>query len=76
MKKILVLGGGTAGSIVANKLARELRREIALDKIQITLLDKSPTSQNQAGFTFVPFGYLTKQDLFRDKKKMISPRVR
>ena len=29
MKRILILGGGTAGSIVANELARELRAEIA-----------------------------------------------
>jgi sulfide:quinone oxidoreductase len=76
LKKILILGAGTAGSIVANKLARELRREIAQDKIEITILDKDPIAVNRAGFTFVPFGYLTKHDLMRDKRFLISPRVK
>jgi sulfide:quinone oxidoreductase len=40
MKRILILGGGTAGSIVANKLARELRVEIAKDEVDIRILDK------------------------------------
>ena len=38
MKRILILGGGTAGSIVANKLARELRVEIAKDQALTTKL--------------------------------------
>jgi sulfide:quinone oxidoreductase len=58
MKKILILGGGTAGLIVANKLARELRNKIAKDQVEIIILDKSNTAINKAGFTFVPFGYL------------------
>ena len=76
MKKILILGGGTAGLIVANKLARELRKEIAKDEIEIIILDKSNTAINKAGFTFVPFGYLTEQDLLRDKKSLVSPRIK
>ena len=30
--KLLILGAGATGSIVANKVSRELRREIAKDK--------------------------------------------
>jgi len=40
MKQVLILGGGAGGAIVANKLARELRREIARDEVSITVLDK------------------------------------
>jgi len=36
-QKILILGAGAAGSIAANKLARELRREIAEEKITINI---------------------------------------
>ena len=75
MKRILIAGAGTAGSIVANKLARELRRNIAKDRVKVTLLDRDRMAINRAGFTFVPFGYLTKEDLVRDKKSLISPRV-
>jgi sulfide:quinone oxidoreductase len=51
MKRILILGAGTAGSIVANKLARELRVEIAKDEVDIRILDKDRTAINMAGLT-------------------------
>lgn len=76
MKKILILGGGTGGLIVGNKLARELRNEIAKDQVEILILDKSEMAVNKAGFTFVPFGYLTEQDLIRNKKSLVSPRIK
>ena len=75
MKRILIAGAGTAGCIIANKLARELRRDIARDNINIILLDRDRIATNRAGFTFVPFDYLTREDLTRDKKSLISPRV-
>lgn len=76
MKKVVIIGASTTGAIIANKLARELRREIARGNLKITALDKnSCCSVNQAGFTFVPFGYFTPEDLVRPIKKVISPRV-
>jgi len=75
-KKILILGAGAAGTIVANKLARDLRREIARDEVEITILDKSDMNINQAGFTFVPFGFYTPDDIRRPRRKLISPRVK
>lgn len=75
MKRILILGGGVVGSIAANKLARELRREIARGEIEITLLDKSVTSVNKAGFTFIPFGLYNKGDVVKERRLVISPRV-
>ncbi|MEM4536557.1 MAG: tryptophan 7-halogenase, partial [Nitrososphaerota archaeon] len=38
MKKILVVGGGTGGTIVANVLARKLSRKEA----EITVVSESP----------------------------------
>ncbi|RLG60272.1 NAD(P)/FAD-dependent oxidoreductase [Candidatus Geothermarchaeota archaeon] len=75
-KKVLILGAGACGSIVANKLARELRREIAKGEIEITLLDRDEISVNQAGFTFVPYGLYTKEDIMKPRRKFISPRVK
>lgn len=75
MKSVLILGAGTAGMIVANKLARELRREIARGEVAITALDRSVTSTNPGGLTFIPFGLLTGADITAQKSKLISPRV-
>jgi len=48
-KQILILGAGVAGSIVANKVSRELRREIARGKLEVTVLDKDDVNTNQGG---------------------------
>ena len=67
--RVLVLGAGAAGTVVANKLAREFRQEIAKDEVEITILDKNDMNINQGGFTFVPFGLYTPEDISRPRKK-------
>jgi len=74
-KNLLILGAGAAGSIVANKVTRELRREIAESKYSVTILDKSDTAYNPAGYTFMPFHLLSPEDISRPMKKVISPRA-
>jgi len=41
MKKIAVVGGNFSGIVVANKLARRLRWEIAKGDVEIALFDRS-----------------------------------
>lgn len=65
-----------AGSIAANKLARELRWEISEDKLEVTILDKDEVNVNQGGFTFIPFGLYTPEDITCSRHKLISPRVK
>jgi sulfide:quinone oxidoreductase len=76
IKRVLILGAGAAGTIVANKLARELRREIAKGEVEVTILDKNTVNTNQAGFTFIPFGLYTPGDITMPRWKLISPRVK
>ena len=73
--KLLVLGAGATGSIVANKVSRELRREIARGKYEITVLDKEKINKNPAGYTFIPFHLLSQEDITRPMNMVISPRV-
>jgi sulfide:quinone oxidoreductase len=75
-KKILILGAGAAGMIASNKLARELRKEIAKDEVEVTVLDKESININQGGFTFIPFEFYTVDDITRSKTKLISPRIK
>jgi sulfide:quinone oxidoreductase len=74
-KKLLILGAGAAGSIVANKVTKELRREIAKGDYSVTVLDKSEIAFNPAGYTFLPFHLLAPEDIQRPMKKVISPRA-
>ena len=52
MKKLLVLGAGTAGTMVVNKLRSRLRA----DDWQITIVDASSEHHYQPGYLFIPFG--------------------
>lgn len=62
--------------MVANKLARELRREIAKGEVEVTVLDKDNRNVNPAGFTFLPFGFYTELDIVRARSSLLSPRVK
>lgn len=73
---LLILGAGATGSIVANKVTRELRNEIAKDNYSVTVLDKNDTAVNPAGFTFIPFHLLSPEDITRPISKIISPRAK
>lgn len=63
MKKIVILGAGTAGTIMANKLRKALDRE----EWSITIVDKEKTHYYQPGFLFIPFGMYSKNDVIKPK---------
>lgn len=63
MKKMIILGGGTAGTMMANKLRKALDRE----EWKITIIDKHKTHYYQPGFLFIPFGIYNRQDVIKPK---------
>jgi len=68
MKRLVILGAGTAGTIVANRF----KRVMDLDEWQITLVDPDPIHYYQPGFLFIPFGMYTKKDVIKPKRDYIS----
>ncbi len=71
MKTFLILGAGTAGTMMANKLARRLEPE----EWKIIIVDREPTHFYQPGFLFLPFGYYKKEDVTKTKKQFITNKV-
>ena len=61
MRRLLVLGGGTAGTIIANKLQRRLDD----DEWDITVVDQDDSTTTSPGYLFVPFGTYTRDDVVR-----------
>jgi sulfide:quinone oxidoreductase len=51
MKNVVILGAGTAGTMMANKLSRHLNR----NEYKITVVDKEENHYYQPGFLFIPF---------------------
>jgi sulfide:quinone oxidoreductase len=72
MKKLVVLGAGTAGTMVANRLVRTLE----MDQWQITLVDQDPVHYYQPGYLFIPFGTYSKKDVVKSKQQFIPPHVK
>ncbi|MBU1011714.1 MAG: NAD(P)/FAD-dependent oxidoreductase [Bacteroidetes bacterium] len=63
MKKLLILGAGTGGTIMANKMRKVLER----DEWDITIVDQFKMHYYQPGFLFIPFGMYKKNDVIKPK---------
>ncbi|MDD3723259.1 MAG: FAD/NAD(P)-binding oxidoreductase [Lutibacter sp.] len=63
MKNLLILGAGTAGTMMLNKLYKELDKE----EWKLTIVDQSKTHYYQPGFLFIPFGIYKKHDVIKPK---------
>lgn len=71
MKTIVILGAGTAGTIMANKL----RKSLSTREWNITLVDRETTHYYQPGFLFIPFGTYTKKDVVKPIEKYLPSGV-
>jgi sulfide:quinone oxidoreductase len=71
MKKLLVLGAGSAGTMVVNRLCRLLD----CDEWQMTIVDPHETHYYQPGFLFIPFGMYSKADVVKPKRDFIPAGV-
>jgi sulfide:quinone oxidoreductase len=71
MKRLLILGAGTAGTMVANRL----RRMLDQDEWKITIVDQDAKHYYQPGFLFIPFGVYSKNDVIKAKRDFIPAGV-
>ncbi len=73
--KILIVGGGMGGTIVANNLARRLERELRSGKAQITMLSASERHMYQPGLLYTSIGRLAPDELYRDQRSLLEPEI-
>ena len=71
MRKILILGSGAGGTIVANML----RKELVESEWEITIIDRKEQHHYQAGYLFIPFGVYSENDVIKPKKEFIPKGV-
>ncbi|WP_328325673.1 NAD(P)/FAD-dependent oxidoreductase [Kribbella sp. NBC_00382] len=67
MKRLLILGAGTAGTMTANKL----RRKLSLSEWQITVVDRDNVHVYQPGLLFVPFGRYRRAELTKSRRQFL-----
>ena len=71
MKRLVILGAGTAGTMMANKLRNALEKE----EWKITIVDQFKTHYYQPGFLFIPFGIYNKEDVIKPKADFVPAGV-
>jgi sulfide:quinone oxidoreductase len=71
MKKIVILGGGTGGTMMANRLNKALNPE----EWHITVIDRDPIHYYQPGFLFIPFGIYSPEEVMKQKTEFLPHEV-
>ncbi|MCI5142210.1 MAG: NAD(P)/FAD-dependent oxidoreductase [Candidatus Electrothrix sp. ATG1] len=68
MKKLVILGAGCAGTMVANNL----RKRLSHDEWSITIIDKDDKHIYQPGLIFIPFGMYKPEEIVRTRSEFIG----
>lgn len=65
MKRLLILGAGTAGTMMANIM----RKDLQSGEWEISVIEKGEEHFYQPGFLFIPFGYYTRKNISKPFRK-------
>lgn len=65
--RVVILGGGTGGTLVANRL----RRRASADEMDIVVVDHDDRHVYQPGLLFVPFGLTHTEDIVRPRSRQL-----
>ncbi len=71
MKNLLILGAGSAGTMMANHLSEKLPAEWT-----ITIVDQHEKHYYQPGFLFLPFGIYEEKDCYKKKERFIPDNIK
>ncbi len=71
MRRLLVLGGGTAGTMIVNKL----RRRLDPSEWTMTVVDQDDAHHYQPGYLFLPFGTYTPRQVTRSRHAFLPDGV-
>ncbi|MDZ7724755.1 MAG: FAD/NAD(P)-binding oxidoreductase [candidate division KSB1 bacterium] len=71
MKKIVILGAGTGGTIMANKLSQQLPK----NDWKITIVDKDNKHIYQPGLLFIPFNIYSCNDIIKPRRDYLPKDV-
>lgn len=73
--KVLIVGGGMGGTILANNLGRRLRSEMKAGKVRLEMLSASDRHTYLPGLLYVAVGRMTPDELYRDQASLLEPGI-
>ena len=75
-RRIVILGAGTAGTIMANRLARHYAGDLRDGTMEITIVDENDVHVYQPGLLFLPFGIYDADDIVKPRGAQLPRTVR
>jgi len=75
-ERIVVVGGGTGGCVLANRLADDLGPELDRGEVELLLVTDSPQHVYKPAFLYVAFGERTLAEAERPVADLVDRRVR
>ncbi|MBN2257152.1 MAG: NAD(P)/FAD-dependent oxidoreductase [Anaerolineaceae bacterium] len=72
MKTFLILGAGTAGTLMAHTMTKKLDPH----DWQVIVVDRDEKHYYQAGYIFIPFGMYKPESVIKDKKSFLPKKVK
>ncbi|BBG25442.1 Sulfide-quinone reductase [Sulfuracidifex tepidarius] len=76
MKKVVIAGGGIAGTIVANRIAQKLSQELDKGEVEIEVLTESDEHVYLPGQLLLSFGVEDSSSLVKKEKYLLDPRIK
>ncbi|HTI29931.1 MAG TPA: FAD/NAD(P)-binding oxidoreductase [Methylomirabilota bacterium] len=75
MNRVVILGGGVGGTLVANLLVRKLRHDIDRHEASVTLVDEMGQHVYQPGFMYIAMGGERAEKLVRPERSLLDEEV-
>lgn len=74
-KRIVIVGGGVGGTMLANQLVSKLYPEVLRGDVSITLLSSSPDHYYKPAFMYVAFSQFFEEELKRTERSLLRPEI-
>ncbi len=74
-EEILVVGAGTGGSVLVNRLAERLENEIADGDVRVTIVNDGEYHYYKPTYLYIPFGKKTIEDAKRPLDQLLDRRI-
>jgi sulfide:quinone oxidoreductase len=75
MERVLILGGGVGGTLVANLISRKLKKQIDAGAVNVTVVDEYGEHVYQPGFMYIAMGNAKPESLRKPERQLLDDRV-